>query len=203
MRRKINQWCCVTVLSRSSERSLSLIVTGERGSSTAWMRTRAGCWECSTSQAWVWLDIASRYPSFPGNRMRTVSSPRSSTRIATPTSKWRPTVHSCVCHPVGAMRSRNGRHCVIWPVGQNMRIKSGSTYREGYRDGVCCAPLTSRWRGGAAEGNSRGGHGRETGRRWRVGSREKWLYFSYTLAPAPAEEREESKQVELRVIIAP
>jgi hypothetical protein len=26
-----------------------------------------------------------------------------------------------------------------------------------------------------------GGHGRETGRRWRVGSCEKWLYFSYTL----------------------
>jgi hypothetical protein len=24
-------------------------------------------------------------------------------------------------------------------VGQNMRIKSGSTYREGYRDGVSCA----------------------------------------------------------------
>ena len=40
---EINQWCCVTVLSLSSERSLSLIVTGERGSSTAWMRTRAGC----------------------------------------------------------------------------------------------------------------------------------------------------------------
>ncbi len=40
--------------------------------------------------------------------------------------------------------------------------------------------LTSRWRGGAAEGHFQGGHGRETGRRWRVGSREKWLYFSYT-----------------------
>ena len=34
------------------------------------------------SQAWVWLDIASRCPSFRANRMRTVSSPRSSTRIA-------------------------------------------------------------------------------------------------------------------------
>ena len=40
--------------------------------------------------------------------------------------------------------------------------------------------LTSRWRGGAGEGNFQRGHGRETGRRWRVGSREKWLYFSYT-----------------------
>ena len=45
-----------------------------------------------TSQAWVWLDIASRCPSFRANRMRTVSSPRSSTRIVTLTSKWRPTV---------------------------------------------------------------------------------------------------------------
>jgi len=59
------------------------------------------------------LDIASRCPSFRANRMHTVSSPRSSTRIANPTSKWRPTVHLCVCHPVGAMRSRNGRHCVM------------------------------------------------------------------------------------------
>jgi hypothetical protein len=42
--------------------------------------------------------------------------------------------------------------------------------------------LTSRWRGGAAEGHLQGGHGRETGRRWRGGSREKWLYFSYTHA---------------------
>jgi hypothetical protein len=40
--------------------------------------------------------------------------------------------------------------------------------------------LTCRWRVGAAEGHFQGGHGRETGRRWRVGSREKWLYFSYT-----------------------
>src|SRR5262245_39929273 len=79
------------------------------------------------------VGYASRCPSFRANRMRTVSSPRSLTRIATPTLKWRPTVHSCVCHPVGAMRSRNGRHCVMWPVGQNMRIKSGSTCREGYR----------------------------------------------------------------------
>ena len=40
--------------------------------------------------------------------------------------------------------------------------------------------LTRRWRGGAAEGNFQGGHGRETGKRGWVGSREKWLYFSYT-----------------------
>jgi hypothetical protein len=40
--------------------------------------------------------------------------------------------------------------------------------------------LTSRWRGGADEGNFQGGHGRDTGSRWRVGSGEKWLYFSYT-----------------------
>src|SRR5215813_11448821 len=52
-------------------------------------------------------------PVFPANRMRTVSSPRSSTRIASPTSRWGPTVHLCVCHPVGAMRSRNGKHCVM------------------------------------------------------------------------------------------
>jgi hypothetical protein len=42
--------------------------------------------------------------------------------------------------------------------------------------------LTSRWQGGVAEENFQGGQGRETGRRWWVGSREKWLYFSYTPA---------------------
>src|SRR5262245_45273619 len=42
--------------------------------------------------------------------------------------------------------------------------------------------LTIHGRGGAAEGNCSGGHGRETGRHWRVGSCGKGLYFSYTHA---------------------
>ena len=37
----------------------------------------------------------------------------------------------------------------------------------------------------AAEGHVQGGHGCETGRRWRVGSCEKWLYFSY-IQPKPS-----------------
>src|SRR5262249_28052763 len=41
--------------------------------------------------------------------------------------------------------------------------------------------LTSRGWGGAAEGNLPGGHGRKTGDAGG-GSREMWLYFSYTQA---------------------
>jgi hypothetical protein len=40
--------------------------------------------------------------------------------------------------------------------------------------------LASRWRAGAAGEISQWGHGRGAGRRRWVGSREKWLYFSYT-----------------------
>ena len=38
----------------------------------------------------------------------------------------------------------------------------------------------SRWHAGAAGESFQGGHGRGAGRRRWVGSREKWLYFSYT-----------------------
>jgi hypothetical protein len=59
---------------------------------------------------------------------------------------------------------------------------SGLRLRPAARPAWSPPALTSRWRGVAAEGNSRGGHGHETGRRWRVGSREKWLYFSFYVA---------------------
>jgi integron integrase len=44
---------------------------------------------------------------------------------------------------------------------------------------VSRAPSGRRNTYAAAERNFQGGHGRETERRWEVGLREKWLYFSY------------------------
>jgi hypothetical protein len=40
--------------------------------------------------------------------------------------------------------------------------------------------LPSRWRAGMAGERAQWGHGRGAGRHRWVGSREKWLYFSYT-----------------------
>ena len=73
---------------------------------------------------------------------------------------------------------------VCSPDATGLRLRPGA--RRGWRTvgslpgGLPISPATGG--GGAAEGHVQGEHGRETGRRWRVGSREKWLYFSYTLA---------------------
>jgi len=71
---------------------------------------------------------------------------------------------------------------VCSPGATGLRLRPGA--RSGWRTvgGLPgCLPISPAT-GGAAEGHVQGEHGRETGRRWRVGSREKWLYFSYTLA---------------------
>jgi len=59
---------------------------------------------------------------------------------------------------------------------------TGLRARSGWRAGRPGRLPSSPAAGGEGQlrGTSRGDTGKRTGRRWRVGSREKWLYFSYT-----------------------